>query len=147
MIEYDSKEITTGYVAYLFTHLNVFFNKYVVLFSQRPNYDTWLNQIVASYQTLLDGKDRKLSRFLLDLPSVPLEVLGLLRDLCVDAGRYVIRIVLVTCGGFTMACDSPDRMQVGFSTLRGFVIQRPSLRTDSLNILLELTTHFGSFSR
>ena len=41
---------------------------------------------------------------------------------------------------------SPDRMQVGFSTLRGFVIQRPSLRTDALNVLLELTTHSGSFS-
>ncbi|KAF7370712.1 Mitogen-activated protein kinase [Mycena sanguinolenta] len=58
----------------------------------RPNYDTWLNQIVASYQTLLDGKDRTFSRFLLDLPAVPEDVLGLLRELCVDA-------------------NSPDRMQ------------------------------------
>ncbi len=32
-------------------------------------------------------------------------------------------------------------MQVGFTTLRGFVIQRPALRTDALNVLLELTTH------
>jgi symplekin len=47
----------------------------------------WLNQIVASYQTLLDGKDKTFSRFLLDLPSVPADVLGLLRDLCVDAEK------------------------------------------------------------
>lgn len=32
-------------------------------------------------------------------------------------------------------------MQVGFSALRGFVIQRPSMRAESLNVLLELTTH------
>ncbi|KAJ7623311.1 Symplekin tight junction protein C terminal-domain-containing protein [Roridomyces roridus] len=88
----------------------------------RPNYDTWLNQIVASYQTLLDGKDRTFSRFLLDLPAVPEDVLGLLRELCVDA-------------------TSPDRMQVGFVTLRGLVTQRPSMRADALTVLLELTTH------
>ncbi|KIK09035.1 hypothetical protein K443DRAFT_672073 [Laccaria amethystina LaAM-08-1] len=88
----------------------------------RTNYDTWLNQIVASYQTLLDGKDRTFSRFLLDLPTIPSDVLGLLRDLCVDS-------------------SSPDRIQVGFTTLRGLVIQRPSLRDDALKILLELTTH------
>ena len=61
---------------------------------QRPNYDTWLNQIVVSYQTLLDGKDRTFSRFLLDLPSVPRDVLALLRDLCVDADRYDIAFSL-----------------------------------------------------
>lgn len=88
----------------------------------RTNYDTWLNQIVASYQTLLDGKDRTFSRFLLDLPTIPSDVLGLLRDLCVDS-------------------SSPDRMHIGFTTLRGLVVQRPSLRDDALKILLELTTH------
>ncbi|KAG6910030.1 hypothetical protein DXG01_013754 [Tephrocybe rancida] len=88
----------------------------------RPNYDTWLNQIVATYQTLLDAKDRTFSRFLLDLPSVPEDVLGLLRDLCIEY-------------------TSPDRMQVGFATLRGLVINRPSMRSDALTVLLELTTH------
>lgn len=34
-------------------------------------------------------------------------------------------------------------MQVGFTTLRGLVIQRPSMRTNALNVLLELTTHPG----
>ncbi|KAJ7245107.1 Symplekin tight junction protein C terminal-domain-containing protein [Mycena haematopus] len=94
----------------------------------RPNYDTWLNQIVASYQTLLDGKDRTFSRFLLDLPTVPEDVLGLLRELCVDT-------------------NSPDRMQVGFVTLRGLVTQRPSLRGEALNVLLELTTHSDKKTR
>ncbi|KAJ7449602.1 Symplekin tight junction protein C terminal-domain-containing protein [Mycena latifolia] len=94
----------------------------------RPNYDIWLNQIVASYQTLLDGKDRTFSRFLLDLPAVPDDVLGLLRELCVDT-------------------NSPDRMQVGFVTLRGLVTQRPSMRSDALNVLLELTTHSDKKTR
>ncbi|KAG6891200.1 hypothetical protein C0995_008452 [Termitomyces sp. Mi166 len=85
----------------------------------RPNYDTWLNQIVATYQTLLDAKDRTFARFLLDLPSVPEDVLGLLRDLCIDSSR----------------------MQVGFATLRGLVVNRPSMRTEALTVLLELTTH------
>ncbi|TFK32777.1 Symplekin tight junction protein C terminal-domain-containing protein [Crucibulum laeve] len=88
----------------------------------RPNYDIWLNQIVVSYQTLLGNKDRTFSRFLLDLPTVPPEVLDLLRDLCIDF-------------------NNPDKMPVGFTTLRGLVIQRPSMRTEALNILLELTTH------
>ena len=34
-------------------------------------------------------------------------------------------------------------MQVGFTTLRGLVIQRPSLRMDALHVLFELTTHPG----
>ncbi|KAJ7865668.1 hypothetical protein B0H13DRAFT_2670840, partial [Mycena leptocephala] len=94
----------------------------------RPNYDTWLNQIVASYQTLLDGQDRTFSRFLLDLPAVPEDVLGLLRELCVDT-------------------NSPGRMQVGFVTLRGLVTQRPSMRSEALNVLLELTTHSDKKTR
>ncbi|KAF9269017.1 hypothetical protein L218DRAFT_916524 [Marasmius fiardii PR-910] len=88
----------------------------------RANYDIWLNQIVAAYQTHLDGKDRTFSKFLMDLPSVPLDILDLLRDLCVDY-------------------ESSDKMQVGFFTLRGFVTQRPALRAEALNVLLELTTH------
>ncbi|PPQ65473.1 LOW QUALITY PROTEIN: hypothetical protein CVT26_000113 [Gymnopilus dilepis] len=88
----------------------------------RPNYETWLNQIVVSYQTSLDGKDKTFARFLLDLPSIPTNVLDILRDLCEDH-------------------SSPDRMQVGFTTLRGFVNQRPSLRTEAMTVLLELTTH------
>ena len=37
-------------------------------------------------------------------------------------------------------------MHIGFTTLRGLVVQRPSLRDDALKILLELTTHPGLHS-
>jgi symplekin len=56
---------------------------------QRPNYETWLNQIVAVYQTHLDNKDRTFSRFLLDLPAVPSDILSLLREMSVEQDRYV----------------------------------------------------------
>ncbi|KAG1907771.1 Symplekin tight junction protein C terminal-domain-containing protein [Suillus fuscotomentosus] len=93
----------------------------------RPNYELWLNQVVSTYQTVLegkpegkpDGRDKAFARFLLDLPSVPPDVLGLLRDLSVD----------------------PDKMHVGFTSLREFVLERPSLRAEALQVLLELTTH------
>ncbi|KAI0322800.1 Symplekin tight junction protein C terminal-domain-containing protein [Amylostereum chailletii] len=85
----------------------------------RQNYDTWLSQIVAAYLKRLDGRDRTFGRFLLDLPSVPPDVFSLMRDLCVE----------------------PDRMHVGFTTLRDFVTQRPTMRVEALNILLDLTTH------
>lgn len=120
MIEFDLLKIQDGYVVRRLlkaSWLNI---------RQRTNYDTWLNQIVAGYQTILDGRDRTFSRFLLDLPSVPIDVLDLLRDLCVDG-------------------SSSDRMQVGYTTLRGLVVQRPSMRIDALNVLLELTTHPGLY--
>lgn len=82
MIGYSLRQTPIGYVECYFDHPSFKWNCF-----QRPNYDTWLNQIVASYQTLLDGKDRTFSRFLLDLPAVPDDVLGLLRELCVDTGR------------------------------------------------------------
>ncbi|KAI0704285.1 Symplekin tight junction protein C terminal-domain-containing protein [Cytidiella melzeri] len=91
----------------------------------RPNYETWLNQIVAVYQTHLDNKDRTFSRFLLDLPSVPSDLLNLLREMCVE----------------------PDRRQVGFAALREFVTQRQTLRSDAMNSLLELTTHPDKVTR
>lgn len=54
---------------------------------QPPNYETWLNQIVSAHQTHMDGKDRTFSRFLLDLPHVPPDVLHLLRESCTEADR------------------------------------------------------------
>jgi symplekin len=64
---------------------------------QRPNYESWLNQIVSTYQTVLEGKpegkpdskDKAFARFLLDLPSVPPDVFDLLRDLSVDPDKCV----------------------------------------------------------
>lgn len=36
-----------------------------------------------------------------------------------------------------------NRMHVGFTSLREFVLERPSLRAEALQVLLELTTHPG----
>ncbi|KAF8141630.1 Symplekin tight junction protein C terminal-domain-containing protein [Boletus edulis] len=101
----------------------------------RPNYDSWLNQLVSSYQTMLeskaegkpDNKDKAFAKFLLDLPSIPVDVLDLLRDLSVDPEN--------------------DRMHVGFTSLREFVLERPSLRVEALRVLLDLTTHPESVTR
>ncbi|EGN96587.1 hypothetical protein SERLA73DRAFT_111193 [Serpula lacrymans var. lacrymans S7.3] len=103
----------------------------------RSNYDSWLNQIVATYQTILEGKpegkpdnkDKAFSRFLLDLPAVPSDVMHLLRDLSVEADKV------------------GRRMHVGFTSLRDFVVERPSLRADALHVLLELTTHPETVTR
>ncbi|KAI6016044.1 Symplekin tight junction protein C terminal-domain-containing protein [Pisolithus microcarpus] len=99
----------------------------------RPNYESWLNQLVSTYQTILEGKvdgkpdnkDKAFSRFLLDLPDVPSDVLDMLRDLSVEA----------------------EKMHVGFTTLRDFVLERPSLRAEALRVLLDLTTHPDSVTR
>ncbi|KAG9312974.1 Symplekin tight junction protein C terminal-domain-containing protein [Chiua virens] len=101
--------------------------------NSRPNYDSWLNQLVSSYQTILeskaegkpDNKDKAFAKFLLDLPSIPSDVLDLLRDLSVD----------------------PEKMHVGFTSLREFVLERPSLRLEALRVLLDLTTHPESVTR
>ncbi|KAI0675546.1 Symplekin tight junction protein C terminal-domain-containing protein [Trametes maxima] len=90
-----------------------------------PNYETWLNQVVAAYQAHADNKDRTFSRFLLDLPQVPQDILTMLRESCVE----------------------PDRRQMGFAALREFVAQRPSLRPEAMNMLLELTTHPDKITR
>ena len=36
-----------------------------------------------------------------------------------------------------------NRMHVGFTSLREFVLERPSLRAEALRVLLDLTTHPG----
>lgn len=79
---------------------------YLLWFSQRqalqpPNYESWLNQIISTYQTVLEGKpegkpdnkDKAFARFLLDLPSVPPDVFGLLRDLSVDPDKCVLLVL------------------------------------------------------
>ncbi|CAL1714714.1 unnamed protein product [Somion occarium] len=91
----------------------------------RPNYEPWLNQLVAMHETHMDVKDRSFSRFLLDLPSVPPDLLSSLREMCVE----------------------PDRRNVGFTALREFVQERPSLRGEAMTMLLELTTHPDKVTR
>lgn len=55
--------------------------------SQYHNYPIWLQKLLNAYEPLLDAKDRTFSRFLLDIPHVPQEVLLLLRDLCLEPDR------------------------------------------------------------
>ena len=57
---------------------------------KRPNYETWLNQLVAAYQAHLDNKDRSFSRFLLDLPTIPQDLMSLLQEMCVEPDRQVL---------------------------------------------------------
>ncbi|KIY64034.1 hypothetical protein CYLTODRAFT_402460 [Cylindrobasidium torrendii FP15055 ss-10] len=88
----------------------------------RPNYETWLNQIISRWEALLENKDKSFQKFLLDLPDIPNEVLTLLRELCMEA-------------------ESQGKQQIGFNTLRAIAVQRPALRQEAVTILLELTTH------
>lgn len=66
--------------------------------NRRPSYELWLNQIISTYRTVLEGKadgkpdsrDKAFWRFLLDLPDVPGNVLDILRDLCAEAQKLVL---------------------------------------------------------
>jgi symplekin len=83
------------------------------------HYGVWLAKLIDSQLPTLTAKDKTFSQFLLDLPKIPSNVLNTLRELCLD----------------------PDRMPIGFHTLRDVVVLRPPLRAEAMNILLELTTH------
>ncbi|KAI6149817.1 hypothetical protein BKA82DRAFT_23571 [Pisolithus tinctorius] len=100
----------------------------------RPNYQSWLNQTVSTYQTIVegnadekpDGKDEALSRFSLDLPDVPSDVWDILRYLSVDVEKLDAR---------------------GLRDAPRLVLERPSLRAEALRALLDLTTHPDSVAR
>ncbi|KAG9047536.1 hypothetical protein FS837_002060 [Tulasnella sp. UAMH 9824] len=85
----------------------------------QPQYDIWVQKLLAAQTPKLDAKDKTFTRFLIDLPSLPPNILSLLSDLCID----------------------PDTMPVGFNSLRELVSLRPPLRTEAMRILLDLTTH------
>jgi len=59
--------------------------------------------MVSSYQTTLeskaegkpDNKDKAFAKFLLDLPSIPADVLDLLRDLSVDPEKCASSMLLM----------------------------------------------------
>lgn len=93
--------------------------------SQSPLYRTSLLHLINLYLPRLSGTC--LSRFILDLPDVPLELLSILQALCTDPDR--------------------SRGRVGLKTLRDLVVERPPLREDALRNLLELCTHAGESSR
>ncbi|KAI0755719.1 hypothetical protein C8Q74DRAFT_1222089 [Fomes fomentarius] len=106
----------------------------------QPNYETWLNQIVAAFQTHTVSKDRTFSRFLLDLPHVPPDVLSLLRESCIEPERFV-HLICLTVRKARVEYIGITRRQMGFSALREFVSQRPSLRDEAM------TTHPDKITR
>ncbi|KAG8942711.1 hypothetical protein FRC04_003541 [Tulasnella sp. 424] len=85
----------------------------------QPQYDIWVQKLLAAQTSRLDAKDKTFTRFLIDLPSLPPNILSLLSDLSID----------------------PDTMPVGFNSLRELVTLRPPLRAEAMKILLDLTTH------
>ncbi|KAG8889606.1 hypothetical protein FRB98_003668 [Tulasnella sp. 332] len=85
----------------------------------QPQYDLWVQKLLMAQKEKLDPKDKAFSRFLVDLPALPPNLLSLLRDLCLD----------------------PDIMPVGFTSFRELVTLRPPVRTEAMQILLDLTTH------
>ncbi|KAI5992596.1 hypothetical protein F5J12DRAFT_786122 [Pisolithus orientalis] len=95
-----------------------------------PSYELWLNQIISTYRTVLEGKadgksdsrDKAFWRFLLDLPDVPGNVLDILCDLCAEDAR-------------------------GLHDASRLVLEWPSLRAKALRVLLDLTTHPDSVAR
>lgn len=79
------------------------------------HYDLWLERILERLVPTLESREKVFSKFLLHLPSVPESALVQLKGLCLD----------------------PDRMQLGFSTLRVLINYRPPLRASCLDILLD----------
>ena len=55
--------------------------------AKSDNYVIWVQKLVTAYEPLIDAKDRAFSRFLLDIPQVPPEVLQILRDISVEPER------------------------------------------------------------
>lgn len=86
---------------------------------EKNQYDQGLLAILDAYMPTLDAKDQSLARFLVGLPELPEGAIDLLEPLCED----------------------PDRMIVGFLSLRELAEHRPPVRPRALQTLLQLCTH------
>lgn len=82
-------------------------------------YTDWLQALVDSYSRTVDQKDRALAAFLLDVPEIPPAVLQTLRRLSESLATNI----------------------VGITTLRDLIHMRPPIRSQALQIVLDLTTH------
>jgi symplekin len=87
--------------------------------SEKNQYEAGLLAILHAYIPTLDAKDQSLARFLVGLPELPEAAIDLLEPLCED----------------------PDRMIVGFLSLRELAEHRPPVRPRALQTLLQLCTH------
>ncbi|BEI87101.1 hypothetical protein CcaverHIS002_0704470 [Cutaneotrichosporon cavernicola] len=87
--------------------------------SEKNQYEAGLLAILNAYIPTLDSKDQSLARFLVGLPELPEAAIDLLEPLCED----------------------PDRMIVGYLSLRELAEHRPPVRPRALQTLLQLCTH------
>lgn len=87
--------------------------------SEKNQYEAGLLAILNAYIPTLDARDQSLARFLVGLPELPEAAVDLLEPLCED----------------------PDRMIVGYLSLRELAEHRPPVRPRALQTLLQLCTH------
>ncbi|KAG8748374.1 hypothetical protein FRC10_005921 [Ceratobasidium sp. 414] len=87
--------------------------------NRERKYDLWLVRLAVALKARIEAKDKTFARFLMELPSVPADVLSLCRELA----------------------EAPQQMHVGFAALREFINLRPPIRSQAMQILLDLTAH------
>ncbi|CAE6402237.1 unnamed protein product [Rhizoctonia solani] len=87
--------------------------------SRERQYDIWLGRLASSLKARLEPKDKTFAKFLMELPSIPPNVLSLCRELA----------------------ETPQQMGIGFAALREFIQLRPPVRPEAMRILLDLTAH------
>lgn len=88
--------------------------------SSSENYFYWLHRLLEKIIPKLDGKDRILTKLLLDAPNLDSKVIDLVKD------------------NFETI---PERFVSCVSTLRSLVTNRPTIRYPALQVLLDLCTH------
>ncbi|KAJ3125343.1 hypothetical protein HK098_000350 [Nowakowskiella sp. JEL0407] len=84
------------------------------------NYKKWFHAILEELSGILEVKDRGFTKFLMDVPYVT--------DWAVES---VVK----------QYCEDPERMQLGFSTLKDLINLRPAIRECCLDLLLEQCVH------
>ncbi len=83
------------------------------------HYTISLENILTTYLSKLDQKDKSLSTFLSTLPEIP--------DSCLDTLQTL--------------CEDPEYLILGLLTLRDLAENRPPIREQALGRLLEICTH------
>ncbi|XP_047132295.1 symplekin isoform X1 [Hydra vulgaris] len=81
-------------------------------------YALCLRNLIEGMKKHLEPRDKLFTRFILEAPCLPDGVRRIIKDCCMD----------------------PDRLMVGFSTLRELISKNPAASQEWLQLLLELTT-------
>ncbi|CAE6412938.1 unnamed protein product [Rhizoctonia solani] len=87
--------------------------------SRESQYNIWLGRLASALKARMEPKDKNFAKFLMELPSIPPNVLSLCRELA----------------------ETPQQMGVGFAALREFIQLRPPVRPEAMRMLLDLTAH------